>query len=124
MLLSSIISNIIHTCFLSGTFPKILKRAIILPLFKKDSDSVVSNYRPKSLLPPLSNILEKCLKTRLLDFIKDNNIINLSQSGISTQDAIIHSIEKMYSNLNDKLFSIGVYIDFSKAFDTQDIWII
>ena len=60
--LSSIISNLINTCFLSGTFPKILKRAIILPLFKKGSDSVVSNYRPISLLPPLSKILEKCLK--------------------------------------------------------------
>ena len=126
--LSSIISNLINTCFLSGTFPKILKRAIILPLFKKGSDSLVSNYRPISLLPPLSKILEKCLKMRLLDFIKDNNTINLSQfgfqSGISTQDAIIHSVEKMYSNFNDKLSSIGIYIDFSKAFDTLNIRIL
>ena len=74
LFLSSIFSKIINTCFLSGNFPKILKRAIILPLFKKGSDSVVSNYRPISLLPPLSKILEKCLKTRLLDFIK--NIIS------------------------------------------------
>ena len=40
------------------------------------------------------------------------------QRGLSTQDAILNVIEQLYENLNNHLYSIGIFIDFSKAFDT------
>ena len=83
--------------FTTGSFPNCLKKAVILPLFKK-GDIYIYHY------------LSIC------------NIINPSQFGfhsvISTQDAIIYLTEKMYSNLNNFSLSIGIYIDFSKALNT------
>ena len=120
--LSYIFSDLINNCFQTGKFPRTLKRAIVLPLFKKGDRTCVSDYRPISILPTLSKVIERCIKTRLVDFIDKKNLFNPSQfgfrSGISTQDAIIFLSEAIYSNLNDRSSTIGVFIDFSKAFDT------
>ena len=109
-------------CLTTGNFPNCLKKAGILPLFKKGDRNNISNYRPISILPTLSKIIEKCIETRLLHYSSIYNIINPSQfgfqSGISSQDAIIYLTEKLYNNLNNFSSSIGIYIDFSKAFDT------
>ena len=120
--LAPIFADLINLCFQSGTFPNILKIAIVLPLFKKGDPEVLSNYRPISILPTISKIIEKCIKSRLMRFFLENNLLNEVrfgfQNGLSTQDAIIHLTEKIYSNLNNKLSTIAAYIDFSKCFDT------
>ena len=120
--LSVIIANVINSCFIAGNFPRVLKEALVLPLFKKGDATLVSNYRPISILPWLSKLYEKCLKSRLLSYICSNNIIHPVQYGFqpgkSTQDAILHIIEKIYSNFNERLVTIGIFIDFSKCFDT------
>ena len=120
--LSNIIADLINECFQSGIFPKILKKAIVLPLFKKEDPELMSNYRPISILPTLSKIIEKCLKSRLLHYFNSNNLFNEIQFGyqknISTQDAILHITEKIYDNLEKKLSTMAVFIDFSKCFDT------
>ena len=120
--ISVIISDLINICFVSGKFPNVLKRAVVLPLYKKGEDTSMVNYRPISLLPWLSKIIEKCIKSRLLDYICKNRIINPAQfgfqSGISTQDAVLLITEKLYVNLNEKLSTLGIFIDFSKVFDT------
>ena len=103
-------------------FLKSVKKAIVLPLFKKGDEFSLSNYRPISKLPILSKIIEKCIKSRLMSFLSMNSIFTSSQfgfrPGLSTQDAIVHVMDKIYDNLNKKLSTIGVFIDFSKAFDT------
>ena len=53
--LSLIINQSLHT----GIVPKKLKIAKVIPLFKKDDNCIVDNYRPISLLPSLSKILER-----------------------------------------------------------------
>ena len=121
-ILSYIIADLINTCFQNGIFPKSLKKAVVLPLFKKDDPEIMSNYRPISILPTLSKVIEKCLKTRLLHYFSRNNLFNSCQfgfqAGVSTQDAILNLTEKIYSNLNNKIPTIAIYIDFSKCFDT------
>jgi hypothetical protein len=46
---------------ISGTFPSRLKYAIIKPIFKNGDKKKVANYRPISLLPSFSKILEKIM---------------------------------------------------------------
>ena len=93
-----------------------------MPLYKKDSPDIISNYRPISILPKLSKIIEKCIKSRLVYYFTRNNLFNQVQFGFlsekSTQDAMLHLTEKIYSNLHNKLSTMAVYIDFSKCFDT------
>ena len=119
---SIIIADLINVCFETGIFPNSLKKAIVLPLYKKDCPDLMSNYRPISILPKLSKIIEKCLKSRLVHYFTRNNLFNSVQFGFlaekSTQDAILHLTEKIYKNLHDKLSTLAVYIDFSKCFDT------
>ena len=122
------ISEIFNYCFQQGTFPRNLKKAIVLPLFKKGDKTLISNYRPISILPLFSKLLEKCLKSRLLSYIDRYNLISPCQfgfqAGISTQDAILFLVEKLYDSLNSRLSTIGVFIDFSKAFDTINLFIL
>jgi hypothetical protein len=53
------------TVFQQGIFPKLLKRSIIHPIFKAGSRHDINNYRPISVLPVISKILEKLINTRL-----------------------------------------------------------
>ena len=121
-LFSHIVADLINMCFETGRFPKILKKAIVLPLHKKDSPDIMSNYRPISILPKMSKIIEKCLKSRLLHYFTRNNLINPTQFGFlaekSTQDAMLYVTEQIYENLNNSLSTLAIFIDFSKCFDT------
>ena len=123
--LSLVLSDVINFCFEKGVFPNSLKKAIVLPLYKKGDQATLSNYRPISILPTMSKLVEKCLKTRLMNYLTDFNLINPVQFGfqanVSTQDAILHVIEKIYSNLDKKVSTMAVFIDFSKSFDTINI---
>ena len=58
-----------------GIFPSALKLSKIVPIHKGDSLFEISNYRPISLLPILSKILEKLMYTRVMDFITKYNIL-------------------------------------------------
>ena len=126
--LSVIISDIANICFETGSFPKCLKKALVLPLFKKGDRSIISNYRPISKLPPLSKIIEKCIKFRLISFLTNADILSPYQfgfqRGLSTQDAIVYLNEKIYEALNSQFSSIGIFIDYSKAFDTINRYIL
>ena len=120
--ISKILAVIINLCFRVGKFPNCLKNAIVLPLFKKGDRNNMSNFRPISILPPFSKIAERCMKVRLVYYLNEYNLINPSQygfqSGISTQNAILHLTEQIYHNLHLYRSTLGVFIDFSKAFDT------
>ena len=121
-LIAPFLTDLINACFVSGVFPKIFKKPLVLPLHKKGLKTEISNYRPISTLPPFSKIIEKCMKRRLIDYLESNNILSSQQfgfqTGLSTEDAILDFLDHIYSNLNDKLSSIGVFVDFQKAFDT------
>ena len=54
----------------SGIFPK-LKTARVTPLFKKGSNSELGNYRPISVLPCFSKILEKIMNNRFYKHLKE-----------------------------------------------------
>ena len=88
--LSGPLANLINYSISSGVFPVCLKRARIVPIFKKGDTANMSNYRPIALLPTISKIFEKCISTRLINFLDRSNIIINQQfqflKGRSTTD--------------------------------------
>ena len=52
---------IIKKSFNTGIFPTELKIARVIPLFKSGDTSLISNYRPVSVLPVQSKIFERLL---------------------------------------------------------------
>ena len=57
---------LITFCFLTSEFPRELKKANVLPLFKKGDPENPLNYRPISLTPVFSKILENARRGRRL----------------------------------------------------------
>ena len=82
-----------------GIVPDDLKIAKIVPIFKSDDKRTVSNYRPISILPVFSKILERLIYNRLLDFINKFDILSNGQYGfrknISTSLALIHLMDRI-----------------------------
>jgi hypothetical protein len=116
------LSELINKSFILGYFPSILKKSIIIPLFKDGSKSNLDNYRPISLLPFFSKIFEICLKNRLVNYFHKFKIITEHQFGFrkfhSTSDALLSLIYNAQKLLNLNYFCSFIFLDFKKAFDT------
>lgn len=106
----------------NGIFPGILKKGCITPIFKKGDSRYLNNYRPVSTLPIFGKIFEKIIYLRLYKFFLSKNVIYENQFGFrkhhSTSHAINYSIDKVTTELEAKNYTIGIFIDLSKAFDT------
>ena len=105
-----------------GIFPTILKIARVTPIYKSKSHKIFSNFRPISVLSFTSKILEKLMKSRVMKYLERNSIIYDKQfdfrEGYSTTDAILEFVDSCTTSLNDKIYTITVFLDLSKAFDT------
>ena len=110
--------------FVSALGLLILVIASVIPLFKNGDIKEFSNYRPVSILPQFSKILEKVFHNRLMSIINDKQILNNSQFGfrknMSTALAIIELVEEITTSIDEGKTTVGVFIDFKKAFDTVD----
>ena len=93
-----------------------------MPIYKVKDPKIMSNFRPISILDTLSKILEKMMKVRVTDYLKKENILCNEQygfrSGLNTSDAILQFTDKCVTNIDNKLYTIAVYIDLSRTFDS------
>ena len=101
-----------------------MKIAKVIPIYKNENPELFANYRPISILPSISKILERLMYNRLYNFLADHNIISKKQYGFrenySTYMALIDLVDNISSNIDNKKHSIGIFLDLSKAFDTID----
>ena len=81
---------------MTGYVPKIWKSAKIVPLFKSGEREAMGNYRPISLLPTLSKVLEKAVYHQLSNYLDLNKILYRDQFGFrqkyTTEDALLRLI--------------------------------
>ena len=116
------LSHIINLSFRSGTVPDQMKISRVIPLFKSGIKSRFCNYRPISILPAFSKILERAFYNRLYNYLTKYNILCNNQygfrKGYSTAFALIDMHDKISSALDNKEFAMCFFMDLSKAFDT------
>lgn len=116
------ITHLINICICKSVFPATLKTALITPIYKAGSRALFSNYRPISVLPVISKILESVIYHQLLNFVSNNNILYDYQFGFRASHSTFMPISLLHdyitANLVDGHITTGVYLDLARAFDT------
>jgi hypothetical protein len=119
--ISAPLTHILNLVLSNGIFPSRLKYSIVKPLFKKGDKMIISNYRPVSLLPAFSKILEKIIYVRLYKLMTIHNVLGGEQYGFrknsSTQKAIFNLLKEIMNALNNKQIVDEIFCDLQKAFD-------
>ena len=114
--------HLINLSLKHSEIPSDWKHALITPIFKSGSTNDPNNYRPISILPILSKILEKSVHQQLMDYLEDNTLLSRNQFGYrrmrSTDLATTLLLDDIRREV-DKGKLVGVmFMDLSKAFDT------
>ena len=98
------------------------KAAKAIPLFKSGSMVELDNYRPISILPVLSKILERIAYKQLLSHLENNGLLSSFQFGFrskrSTELAVTSFTVIIRKEVDNGNILGAVFIDLSKAFDT------
>ncbi|XP_057335099.1 uncharacterized protein LOC130673901 [Microplitis mediator] len=118
------IANLFNISLRTFQFPKQWKKSIVLPLPKVRCPQSCDDYRPISILCPLSKVLERCVHDQLIYYIKVNNLLDPYQTGfqegMNTQTAVIRLCDDIRFAIDGRKVTVAVFFDFSKAFDCVD----
>ena len=104
-----------------GYVPYQLKYAEIKPVFKKGCKQDPDNYRPVSILPSFSKIIEKIVSNQLIEHFERNCLLIAEQYGFragrNTTKAVIDFVQKVADGLDDSKSIAGVFCEcFVKGF--------
>ena len=119
-----VLLKLLNFSLIQGLFPNELKVANIIPLFKSEDPMMFNNYRPVSLLSIFSKIFEKAMYKRLIEFLEMHKILYDKQFGFRKKHSAFMAhmilVDNLIKALQNQEYVIGVFLDFSKAFDTVD----
>ena len=114
--------HIFNLSISTGIFPEDMKLADISPLFKGGNRHMLNNYRPISLLPTISKLLEKIIYARTYNFLDQKKILYNTQYGFHKKHSCEHAVTELTGEICKGLENgkhiLAMYIDLSKAFDT------
>ena len=119
------LTHIINRSFEAGIVPDDMKIAKVIPIYKASDPSLLKNYRPISLLPAFSKLLE-IMYDKLMSFLVSKNILYKRQYGFRSKHSTIHPILHFLNHCaeaNNKPhseYTLAVLCDLSKAFDVID----
>ena len=94
------LTSIFNISLSTGIVPEQLKIANVIPIYKKSNVDVFSNYRPVSLLPCFSKILERLVFDRCTDYIDTNRILNDKQFGFRPKHSTFMAIAQFVDKIN------------------------
>lgn len=106
----------------TGIVPDIFKISRITPIFKSGTVTEPGNYRPIAIISPFGKILERLVYNQMVLFLEKHSILYNYQfgfrKGYSTEYAILEIIDNLKKAIDKKSITCGIFLDFSKAFDT------
>ena len=124
------LTQTVNDSLLFGSFPSVLKYAVVRPLLKKptpDSNNL-KKYRPVSNLSFLSKVIEKIVLRQLFAYLNSHDLLCPSQSAYrpchSTKTALLQITNDILRALDDGDVPVLTLLGLSSAFDTVDHYIL
>ena len=118
------VTNLLNLSISSGKFPDVWKCSKVIALFKCRDRSNPTNYRPISILPTLSKIMEKVVHSQFYEFLNSHDLLSSKQFGFrpkySTATALSNFADEVLLNMEQGNLCGVVFLDLKKAFDTVD----
>ena len=112
-IISKPLTVIINQCLKIGIFPNQLKIAKVVPIFKSGDDTLFTNYRPISLLPSTSKVVERVIFNQLYAYFETNGLFYGSQYGFrkrhSTEFAALELVDKLLNMMDKGQVPLGIF---------------
>ena len=101
-IISKPLAHILNCSLVSGVLSNDFKRARVVPVYKSSPHDNFDNYRPISVLPVISKILEKCVHSQLIEHLEKNNLllkislafVNIDLQNLQRYGSLIKYVDK------------------------------
>ena len=117
-----VLLNLFNSIWEQGIIPTAWKESIIVPILKEGKPGYfASSYRPIALTSNLCKLMERMVTNRLRWFLEKHKHLNINQSGFrqkrNTLDQLIRLSDDIVKSISVKGYTLGVFMDFEKAYD-------
>ena len=116
-----VLLHIINLCVTTNDIPDIWKHSRVYPVYKSGDPSDPSNFRPISILPVISKIVERVVQRQLYYYLSANHLLSPTQHGFrprhSTETALTYISDEILAAFDSGKISLLCLIDLSKCFD-------
>ena len=118
------ITHIINLSISTQTFPAGWKKSKVVPLYKKDDRLNPKNYRPVTIVPILSKVLERIIFNQVTEYLSANQLLHPNhhafRAGFNTTTAMIQMYDEWVQAVESEQIAGVVMLDMSAAFDLVD----
>ena len=123
--ISKCLATIVNSSFEQGIFPKLWKIAKISPIFKGAPANDRDNYSPISVLSALAKVCERVANNQVKDYGENHRTLQeplqfAHTKHCSTATALIKVVDSWKSAVDNKKYTVAVFLDLRKAFDIID----
>ena len=122
--IKGVLSYIFNLSINTGDVPENMKVAKVVPVYKSGDKNKIENYRPISILPAFSKLLEKIVFKQVNAFLSKHNVFYKHQYGFRSRHSTVHPVMHLIksiteaNNKSSKDVTLAIFLDLSKAFDT------
>lgn len=118
-------AHLVNLSMKIGFMPTDWKLGKVTPIFKSSDPTLVTNYRPISILPSLSKCVESAVYNQVIRYLESNNILFKDQYGFrrkhSAEQLLLKLHKAIFEAKSDNKWACVVYLDLAKAFDCCNI---
>ena len=110
--LKNILFHVFKLSIKQGIFPDSLKIAKVIPTFKPGAKDNVSNYRPISILPVFSKVLERIMYNRVYNNLDSKGLLFEKQFGFQKNNSTEHVILQLTGDITSSLKKENIHLEF------------